>query len=173
MKNKRIWIMVASMILIMTGIALTFALQQTEIWKTGGDEVGHKRRFNQFPPNTTVLPPPGRLLFELSLSDSRIMISRGESLSISVIVYGRGEANLSLAVGVDDIPEIAVLPTGIDAVLDRTSLMTETKSTTTVNLTISIRNEAIPGTYKLVITGTQRTNWWVLASGVPLEITVS
>lgn len=172
MKNKRMWIMVASMILIVGSIALTFGLQQTKIWKTGIQEVGQKPKFNQPPPNATVLPPPGNLLFELSLSDSRIMISRGESLSISVIIYGRGKANLSLAV-VDDIPEVAVLPTGISAVLDRTSLIIETNSTTSVNLTISIGDEAIPGTYKLIVAATERINGWVLASGVPLEVTVS
>ena len=165
--------MVACMIFIVGSMALAFGLHQSGIFTIEIPEIGQKRKFNQPPPGATVPLAPGDFLFDLFITNKKIMIPRGGSLSTTVSIFGRGEANVSLSAGIDDVPpEVSLLPTGIEIVFDSTSLVIETDSTTTVNLTISIGNEAIPGTYKLVITGTQRTNGWVLSHGIPFEITV-
>jgi DNA-binding transcriptional ArsR family regulator len=122
------------------------------------------------PSNATWVTLP-EMPFDMRLNGNKLVVLKGESVNISVTIYCLGEANISLAVGQGDIPEFSLPPPGIVALFDQPWLSIRTNSTVTVNLTISILNEAASGTYELTVSA-ERTDKPGVGQGVPLEVTV-
>jgi hypothetical protein len=122
----------------------------------------------QYTPPSDILPPElfPRVGLFLLLENITITISRGESSSIPILVLTRQEGNVSLTINRGDIP------TAITAFLDQTSLAMKANSAVTVNLTISIGNDVMPGTYNLGVTGTQTTSNWTSSFGAGLAVSV-
>jgi len=115
--------------------------------------------------------------FELSLNPDRVTVSKGRPATVTVTIHSIEKVDLLLTVGTGDyVPDLAVelpeLPSEITVQFDRTKVSVEAGSKVTVNLTLSIGNRAIPGTYTLQVFAIQETSYGNVAAGVPLQLTI-
>lgn len=182
MKHQKIWITITFLAVLVCGILIAFSEEQFQVTPVEPSQVEncpYCSQYSQPPENATVIPELETTLFDLSLDTREIILSRGESLNITVTLYSPQKVNLSLTVGTADfIPDPALvglqpeLPSGIVVVLDRTEIHMEAGSTVTANLTFSIGSEATSGTYTLKIFAVQKTSYGGHAVGVPLQLTI-
>jgi hypothetical protein len=173
-------------ILTVSGISITFGLQSLRV-KTENLNLGSKATvdstnddftlspppdFPPFPPNVTLLPSPGPIQFELHANCTKMTLHKGESLTLSVAISSKVDANLTLTVGITENPIEAFLPSGISAVLDATSVNVGSKASVTVRMTLSAEKEVASGTYRLTIAAIQLTNVCTVAQVEPIVVTI-
>jgi hypothetical protein len=123
--------------------------------------------FNQG--RTVALPLPEYFSIDLNLTNREISILRGHAQNIHVTIHGKAVANVTLSLETVENPDVTSLPVGIEAVFNPDSLQVEPNSTATVQLNMSVGNQATPRTYMLAVCGTSPTD----LSGVGLGLTFS
>ncbi len=124
------------------------------------------------PPNATVIGPPPQIDFSLLSNITHVAIPNGGSMTIPIGLYATGSANISLSISQQDFPESSVLPSGIMATFDPSSVTTTANMTIMVNLTLNIEESVPSGIYRFDIAGSHRTAGWHTASGIYLEVTI-
>lgn len=195
MKRMKLWVVVAFAVIGISGILVAFAIEQTRVKPIKTSQIGEPPQPPWEPPeNATLIPELSAIPFDLSLDTSEIRVPKGESVNITVTIRlinrsidSPEEVSLLLVVGTGNYtpfwvppelpPELQTrlqpeLPPGIMASLERTNVSVEEGSPVTVNLTLSIGDEAAFGRYALEIFAIQKTSYGAFYHGVPLWLTI-
>jgi hypothetical protein len=188
MKDQKIWIVIALLAVLVGGILVAFAKERFQVAPVSSQVENcpycpqspeNNPQPLQPPENATVIPELGTIMFDLSVDPREAVLFKGQSLNITVTLYSHQEVNLSLAVGTgDDVPDLVLLglepelPLGFMATFSQNEIRMEANSTVITNLTLSISDEAITGTYTLEIFAVQKTRYGGHAVGVPLRLTI-
>jgi len=183
MKRMKLWVVVAFAVIGISGILVAFAIEQTKVKPIKTSQIGEPPQPPWEPPeNATLIPGLSSIPFDLSLDPSETTVSKGESVNITVTVCSTEKVDLLLVVGTENYtavwvpPELRTrlhpeLPPGITAILDRTEISVEADMVT-VNLTLSIGDQAESGIYRLEISAIQKTSHGSVAVGLPFQLTI-
>lgn len=183
MKYTKLLTIIVLAAVITSGMLIAFATEGFKVIPIKPSQIGEPPQRPQPPENATILPEPGPIPFWLSLDPDEIVVSKGESLNITVTIHSTEKADLLLIVGTEDhTPGWAELmlrgppelPEGIVARFNQTQISMEANCTVTENLMLSIgqSNQAISGTYALEISAIQKRIYGSVISGVPLQLTI-
>jgi len=172
--KPKIIILLAATVVISTLTA--FALSEstpvvtTQPCPKGKDQA---RNLGPFPNDTVPMGPeiPITLPWNFSLAVNEIGISKGSSRNVTITIYSPQKVDLSLSIGLTRLPD-CLIPAGITARFDKTVTSVEAGSRATVNLELSIDNQAPSGTYDLDIEVNQRFSDWITGQGLPLQLII-
>jgi len=184
MKRIKVWTIVAFAAVIASGILMAFATQGFNVVPIEPSQIGEPPQRPQPPENATLIPELSSIPFDLSLNTSEITVSKGESVNITVMIYSTERVDLLLVVGPwDHVPswgEVMLigppeLPPGIVAYfgqIETTEISVEANSSITMNLTLSVENQAASGTYTLGVSAIQQTSHGCVSASVPLHLII-
>jgi hypothetical protein len=174
MKRKKLWTVVVLAVIVTSGIMIVSAMERFKAKGVKPSQIENRPQLPQNyphpPENATIIPELGSIPFDLSLDTPEIMLSKDQSLDLTVTIYSDEKVDLFLMVLTeDDVPTLVsehkLLP-GVTTRFDRTEITVE--SEVTVNLTISIGNQATSGTFALQIFASDGGH----VVGVPLQLTI-
>jgi len=182
MNRTKLLVAVAFAVIGISGILVAFAIEQTRVTPIKTSPIGEPPQpAPEIHENATLIPGLSSIPFDLSLDHSEVTVSKGESVNITVTVCSTEKVDLLLVVGTENYtavwvpPELRThlyrVPLGITAILDRTEISVEADMVT-VNLTLSIGDQAESGTYRLEISAIQKTFHGSVAVGLPLQLTI-
>jgi len=183
MNRTKLLVAVAFAVIGISGILVAFAIEQTRVTPIKTSQIGKPPQpAPELHENATLIPGLSSIPFDLSLDTSEVTVSKGESVNITVTVHSTEKVDLLLVVGTENYtaawvpPELRThlyreLPSGITAILDRTEISVEADMVT-VNLTLSIGDQAELGIYRLEIFAIQKTFPGSVAVGLPLQLTI-
>lgn len=187
MKRIKLWAVVAFVVIAISGILVAFAIEQSEVTPIEASQIGKPPQPAPKPPeNATLIPGLSAIPFDLSLETSEVTVSKGESVNITVMIWSPEKVDLLLVVGTGNYtpvwidpsmpPELQTrlqpeLPLGIMVSLERTEVGVEA-GMVTVNLTLSIGDQAASGRYTLEVSAIQKTFYGGFGASVPLQLTI-
>ena len=180
----KLWAVVAFVVIAISGILVALAIEQSKVTPIETSQIGKPPQPAPKPPeNATLIPGLSSIPFDLFLEASEVTVSKGESVNITVSIWSPEKADLLLVVWTGNYtpvwvpPELQTrlhpeLPPGIMASLERTEVSVEADSMVTMNLTLSIGDQAASGRYTLEISAIQKTFYGSVSLDVPLQLTI-